>query len=602
MTDPDPPPRGRARRRGGPDDAAPRGRLSAYRRLLPFARRHRLLIAGWLLFLVLSSAATLTLPVAARYMIDHGFGQTDPALLNAAFLGLFAVACVLAFAGAARYFCVTLLGERVAADLRTHLYDHLLLQDQAFYESTRSGELVSRLSADTERVQSMVGSTLSMALRSGVTLLGSGLMLLVTSPGLAGLAALVIPAVILPIVVLGRRVERLSRESQDRIADATAVASESLGAIHTVQAYAGEPRESARYLGAVRDSLATALRRIRTTALLTAMVILLAFGAITLVLWAGAHAVLDGTMEPGVLGQFVLYAVIAAGSVGGLSEVWGELLRTAGALGRIGELLDTPARIRSPEHPEALPRPVRGQIEFDDVTFHYPTRADTAALDGFSLRIEPGETVALVGPSGAGKSTLFQLLLRFYDPQSGMLRLDGHDLRTLALPDLRGAYALVPQEPVLFGASAADNLRFGRTDASDEALQAAARAAAADEFIDTLPEGYRTYLGERGVRLSGGQQQRMAIARAVLRDAPVLLLDEATSALDARSERLVQEALDRLMRGRTTLVIAHRLATVKRVDRIVVMDRGRIVAEGRHDALVEQGGLYAELASLQFSA
>ncbi|MFC4729696.1 ABC transporter transmembrane domain-containing protein [Coralloluteibacterium thermophilus] len=603
MSQSEPAPRRGGRRRGAAAaDDAPRGKLSAYRRLLPFARRHRALIAGWLVFLALSSAATLALPVAARFMIDRGFGQTDPALLNTGFMALFGVACLLAFAGAARYFCVTLLGERVAADLRTHLYDHLLLLDQTFYETTRSGELVSRLSADTERVQSMVGSTLSLALRSGVTLLGSGVMLLVTSPRLAGLTALVIPAVILPIVVLGRRVERLSRESQDRIADATAVASESLSAIHTVQAYAGEPRASARYLDAVRASLATALRRIRMTAILTALVILLSFGAITLVLWAGAHAVLDGSMDAGVLGQFVLYAVIAAGSVGGLSEVWGELLRTAGALGRIGELLDSPARIRSPEAPEALAQPVRGELAFDGVTFHYPTRPDRPALADFDLRVRPGETVALVGPSGAGKSTVFQLLLRFYDPQSGMVSLDGHDLRTLALPDLRGAFALVPQDPVLFGASAAENLRFGRIDASDEAVRAAARAAAADEFIEAMPEGYATYLGERGVRLSGGQQQRVAIARAVLRDAPVLLLDEATSALDAQSERLVQDALDTLMRGRTTLVIAHRLATVKRVDRIVVMDQGRIVAQGRHDELIAQGGLYADLARLQFSA
>ncbi|MBS7455589.1 ABC transporter transmembrane domain-containing protein [Coralloluteibacterium stylophorae] len=592
------PRRGRRRR---PDTDAPKGRVSAYRRLLPYARRHRALIAGWLAFLALSSAATLGLPVAARFMIDRGFGQTDPALLNAGFVALFAVACLLAFAGAARYFCVTLLGERVAADVRTDLYDHLLHLDQAFYEGTRSGELVSRLSADTERVQSMVGSTLSLALRSGVTLIGSGVMLLVTSPALAGLTALVIPAVILPIVIMGRRVERLSRESQDRVADATAVASESLGAIHTVQAYSREERESARYLGAVRDSLRTALRRIRMTAVLTAIVILLSFGAITLVLWAGAHKVLDGSMDAGVLGQFVLYAVIAAGSVGGLSEVWGEILRTAGALGRIGELMDAQPAIRSPAAPEPLPRPVRGALAFEDVRFFYPTRPDTPALADFDLAVRPGETVALVGPSGAGKSTVFQLLLRFHDPAGGRVTLDGIDLRALALPELRGAFALVPQDPILFGASAAENLRFGRTDASDADMHAAARAAAAEEFIQAMPEGYATSLGERGVRLSGGQQQRLAIARAILRDAPVLLLDEATSALDAQSERLVQQALDGLMQGRTTLVIAHRLATVKRADRIVVMDRGRIVAQGRHEELVAAGGLYADLARLQFS-
>ena len=570
--------------------------------LLPLLGEQRLLIIGWLFFLAISSAATLTLPAAARFMIDRGFGQTDPQLLNAGFMGLFVVAMVMAAAGALRYFCITLLGERVAAKLRTRLYAHLLTLDQAFFERTRSGELVSRLAADTELVQTVVGSTLSLSLRSLLMLVGSTVMLIVTSPRLAGLTALVIPAVILPIVVLGRRVEKLSRESQDRIADASAVASESINAIHTVQAYTREPRDRERYSNAVWLALKTARHRIATTAWLTALVILLGFGAITLVLWAGAHAVLAGEMNAGVLAQFVLYAVVAAGSVGGLTEVWGELLRCAGALGRISELLDTRAEIRSPKQPIPLPRPLRGSIRIEQVGFHYPSRPEQAALHDFSLSIEAGETVALVGPSGAGKSTLFQLLQRFHDPQSGRITLDGEDLRSLDLAELRNAFALVPQDPVLFGASAADNIRFGRLDADDGAIEVAARAAEAHEFLRELPQGYDTYLGERGVRLSGGQQQRIAIARALLRDAPVLLLDEATSSLDAQSEHLIQQALTRLIANRTTLVIAHRLSTVQKADRIVVLERGRIVAMGTHEQLLREGGLYAELARLQFAA
>lgn len=581
--------------------AAPR-KLSVYRRLIPYLRDQRALIAGWLFFLAISSAATLALPAAVRFMIDRGFGQTDPAQLNAGFIGLFGVAVIMAFAGAARFFCVTLLGERVAANLRSTLYTHLLKLDQAFFERTRSGELVSRLAADTELVQTVVGSTLSMSLRSVVMLIGSTTMLIITSPQLAGLTALVIPAVILPIVFLGRRVEKLSRESQDRIADASAIASESLNAVHTVQAYTREPRETARYVDAVLLALATARKRIATTSVLTALVILLSFGAITLVLWAGAHQVLEGQMNAGVLAQFVLYAMVAAGAVGGLTEVWGELLRCAGALGRIAELLDTEATIRSPAEPQHLPNPIRGALRFEHVEFRYPSRPDHPSIHDFSLSIEPGETVALVGPSGAGKTTLFQLLQRFYDPQQGRITLDGVDLRALELAELRGCFALVPQDPVLFGASAGDNIRFGRIGADQEAIEIAAQAAESHEFLKELPEGYDTYLGERGVRLSGGQQQRVAIARAILRDSPILLLDEATSSLDAQSERLVQQALDRLMRQRTTLVIAHRLATVQKADRIVVLDGGRIVAQGTHAELLREDGLYADLARLQFVA
>jgi len=570
--------------------------------LLPFVSRYRALVAGWLGFLALSSAATLTLPQAVRVMIDHGFANSNAASINASFIGLFAVAAVLAVATAARFFCVSLLGERVAADLRRRLYDHLLTLDQAFFEKTRTGELVSRLAADTELVQTVVGSTLSVAVRSCVTLLGAATMMILSSPHLAGLSALVIPAVVLPIVIFGRRVQKLSRESQDRIADASAIASESLNAMHTVQAYTREPKESERYAGAVARALATARRRIATTGTLTAMVILLTFGAITLVLWAGAQAVVAGTMAVGVLSQFVLYAVLAGGSVGALTEVWGEVLRASGAVGRIAELLTTTAEIRSPETPTRLAEPVRGAVRFEHVEFRYPSRPDRAALHDFSLAIAPGETVALVGPSGAGKSTVFQLLLRFHDPQQGRITLDGVDLRALALPDLRGSFALVPQDPVLFGASAGDNIGFGRSTADAAAIIAAARAAEAHDFLDLLPERYETYLGERGVRLSGGQQQRVAIARALLRDAPILLLDEATSSLDAQSEHAVQQALERLMQNRTTIVIAHRLATVQRADRIVVMDGGRIVAQGTHAELVREDGLYAELARLQFAA
>jgi len=577
-------------------------RLRYLLRLLPFIKSYRSLIAGWLGFLALSSAATLTLPQAVRIMIDHGFANANASTINASFLGLFTVAGVLAIATAGRFFCVSLLGERVAADLRRNLYDHLLTLDQAFFERTRSGELVSRLAADTELVQTVVGSTLSVALRSAIMLLGASAMMILSSPHLAGLSALVIPAVVLPIVIFGRRVQKLSRESQDRIADASATASETLNAMHTVQAYTREPQESARYATAVARALATAKKRIAMTGTLTAMVILLTFGAITLVLWAGAKAVIAGTMAAGVLSQFVLYAILAGGSVGALTEVWGEVLRAAGALGRIGELLDTKAEIRSPEPAEPIAEPVRGAVRFEDVEFRYPSRPDRAALHDFSLAIQPGETVALVGPSGAGKSTVFQLLLRFHDPLRGRITLDGVDLRALALPDLRGSFALVPQDPVLFGASAGDNIGFGRTGAMPDEIIAAARAAEAHDFLDTLPERYDTYLGERGVRLSGGQQQRVAIARALLRDAPILLLDEATSSLDAQSEHYVQQALERLMRGRTTIVIAHRLATVQRADRIVVMDGGRIVAQGTHAELVRQDGLYAELARLQFAA
>jgi ATP-binding cassette subfamily B protein len=584
------------------DTSRPARRIGALRELWPFLKPHRALALGWLLFLALSSGASLALPMAFRHIIDQGFGHSSQAVINQTFIVLFGVALVLAFATAARYFCITLLSERALASLRQTLYAHVIRLDVGFFEKSRVGELLSRLSADTEVVQALIGSGVSVALRSAVMLVGAAVAMVWTAPSLAGLTALVIPAVMLPILVFGRRVQKLSRASQDRLADAAAIANETLNASTAVKAYARERIESTRYGSAIARALATARRRIGMRSLLTMAVIVLVFGAITLVLWAGARHVLAGTLGAGVLGQFVLYAVFAAGSVAGLSEVWGDVLRAAGAMERIGELLGERADIVDPAQPQALPQPMRGELRFDGVTFHYPTRPDAAALHDFTLTVRPGETVALVGPSGAGKSTVFALLLRFYDPQSGSIGIDGIDLRSTTLAGLRGAIALVPQETVIFAGSAADNIRFGRQDAGDDEVREAARAAEAHEFISALDHGYDAELGERGVRLSGGQRQRIAIARAILRDAPLLLLDEATSALDAQSEAAIQQALARLEQGRTTLVIAHRLATVQRADRIVVMDRGRIVAQGTHESLLAEGGLYAELARLQFVA
>jgi ATP-binding cassette subfamily B protein len=576
--------------------------IGALRNLWPFLKPHKGLAIGWAFFLAISSGASLLLPVALRHIIDKGFLAANLATINGTFLALFGLAVVLALATAARYFCIALLGERSLASLRSSLYRHVINLDVGFYESTRVGELTSRLGTDTELVQTLVGSGISVALRSAVMLIGSAAAMAWTSPRLAGLTALVIPAVMLPILIFGRRVQKLSRNSQDRLADAAAVANETLNAAQAVKAYAREPVESRRYANAIALALATARRRIGMRSMLTAAVIVLIFGAITLVLWAGARDVIAGELAPGVLTQFVFYAFFATGSVAGLSEVWGDVLQAAGAMERIGELFAEKAAIATPDAPEPLPVPVTGALRFEHVEFRYPSRPDTAALSDFDLEVAPGETVALVGPSGAGKSTVFSLLLRFHDPISGSIRFDGVELRALALPELRGAIALVPQETVIFGGSAADNIRFGREDASEDEVREAAQLAEADGFIGALPEGYEAMLGERGVRLSGGQKQRIAIARAILRDAPLLLLDEATSALDAQSEAAIQHALERLEKGRTTLVIAHRLATVQRADRIVVMDGGRIVAQGTHEALLREGGLYAELARLQFVA
>ncbi len=583
-----------------------KGSLAAFRGLLPFLKpyRNRFAIAG--VALVVAAASTLAIPYAFKQMIDLGFGADagvrSAAHVNQVFLALFAVATVLALATAARFYSVSWLGERVTADIRNAVYSHVVQQSPEFFETTKTGEVLSRLTTDTTLIQSVVGTSISMALRNVLLFLGGLVMLFITSPKLSSIIIGLLVLTVLPIVMFGRRVRKLSRDSQDRVADASAMAGEILNAMPTVQAFTHEGLEAKRFGGSVEGAFSTAMRRIQARAFLTMLAIVLVFGTIVFVLWLGAHAVLEGTMTGGDLGQFILYASIVAGAIGALSEVMGEAQRAAGATERLLELLAVRSDIQSPAQPQALPpRAANGAaLSLAEVSFNYPSRPDTLALDHVTLDIKPGETIAVVGPSGAGKTTLFQMLLRFYDPQSGAIRLDGTDIRLLDLHTLRGAIGIVPQDTVIFSADAMENIRYGRADASDQEVIQAARLAAAHEFIERLPNGYKSFLGERGVRLSGGQRQRIAIARALLKNPPLLLLDEATSALDAESERLVQGALEAAMVGRTTVIIAHRLATVQRADRIIVMEDGKIVETGTHQSLVALGGIYANLAALQF--
>ena len=574
-------------------------RVGALAALWPFIRPYRGMVVLAGLALILTASVSLVLPLAVRRVVD-GFGDSA-ALLDKYFGAALLIAALLAGGTGLRYYFVTRLGERVVADIRRALFDRVMGMSPAFFEKILTGEVLSRITTDTTLILSVIGSSVSVALRNVLMLLGGIVLMALTSAKLTGLVLLVVPAVVVPIIVLGRRLRALSRENQDWIANSSGKASEALSAVQTVQAFTHEDETRGEFATVTERSFTSAQSRIRTRAVMTVIVIFLVFSGVVGVLWMGARDVRLGLMSAGELVQFVIYAVLVSGSVGALSEIWGELQRAAGATERLVEMLGAEDTVRDPAVPVALPRPVRGEIVFDDVQFRYPARPGVSALDGVSLTVKPGETVALVGPSGAGKSTVLHLLMRFYDPQSGVIRLDGIDLRDMARADFRHALALVPQDPVIFAASARENIRFGRPEATDAEVEAAARTAAAHDFIAALPEGYDTWLGERGVMLSGGQKQRIAIARAILRDAAVLLLDEATSALDAESERLVQQAVETLGKGRTVLVVAHRLATVKRADRIVVFDQGRIAAIGCHDDLVAEGGLYARLARLQFT-
>ncbi|MEM6886891.1 MAG: ABC transporter transmembrane domain-containing protein [Pseudomonadota bacterium] len=585
---------------GQTEDREKSKRIRALSALLPFLLPYRGLMAAAFAALVTTAAVSLTLPLAVRRVVDNF--QTDNAqLLDQYFAAALGIALLLALGTGLRYALVTRLGERVVADIRKAVFDRVIGMSPAFYEKVMTGEVLSRITTDTTLILSVIGSSVSIALRNILIFVGGLILMLFTSAKLTGLVLLLVPAVVVPILVLGRKLRVLSRENQDWIAASSGNASESLSAVQTVQAFTHEHASRGQFADVTELSYDAARRRITTRAIMTVIVIFLVFAGIVGVLWVGATDVRAGAMTQGSLVQFVIYAVMVAGGVAALSEIWGELQRAAGATERLVELLETKDTVQDSDDVIALPQPVNGRITFEEVRFAYPSRPQILALDNVSFEVSPGETIALVGPSGAGKTTIIQMLLRFYDPTKGRILIDGADIARLRREDFRKALALVPQDPVIFAASAQDNIRFGRPEATNAEVEEAARAAAAHDFIAALPDGYDSYLGERGVMLSGGQKQRIAIARAILRDAPVLLLDEATSALDAESERAVQDAVDRLSAGRTTLIVAHRLATVKKANRIIVMDRGRIVASGPHDKLVAEDGLYARLARLQFT-
>ncbi|UCI08544.1 ABC transporter transmembrane domain-containing protein [Mesorhizobium sp. B1-1-8] len=570
------------------------------RRLFPYITRYRTLVAGAIISLIVAAVTTLALPMAVRRMIDHGFIGSGSAFIAEYFAALVAMAAVLAAASASRYYFVITLGERVVADIRRDVFAHVTTLSPAFFDTAQSGEIVSRLAADTTQVKSAVGATASVALRNVILGVGAVAMMVVTSPKLSGLVIAAIPLIVLPLVAFGRSVRRRSRQAQDTLAEATAYASEQIGSVRTLQAFTNEKLVTGRFSAAVEAAFEAARSSIFARSFLTFFAIFMIFSSVVAVLWFGSRDVLAGTMSPGTLSQFLLYSVFAAGALGALSEVWSELSQAAGAAERLTEILAEKPAIQPPTDPVPLPAKARGAISFDDVSFSYPARPDRAAVHGLSFQVKPGETVAIVGPSGAGKSTVFSLILRFYDPESGRIAIDGINVREADPAAIRERIAIVPQDVTIFAASAADNIGFGRPGAGKAEIEAAAKDALADEFILKLDKGYDSQVGERGVTLSGGQRQRVAIARAILRNAPILLLDEATSALDAESETLVQTALERLMQGRTTIVIAHRLATVLKADRILVMEGGRIVEEGTHQSLVARGGTYARLAKLQF--